>query len=58
MIGRPSEEVFEEVAYVAYHLHWPYDQIMRLDHRERRQWADEVAKINTRLNELAAGDGA
>jgi hypothetical protein len=43
--------VFEEVAYIAYYLHWPYDQIMALEHRERRQWVAEVAKLNTRSTE-------
>jgi len=43
--------MFEEVAYVAYHFHWPYDQIMNLEHVERRRWVDEIAKMNTRINE-------
>ncbi len=50
-MGYPSERLFEEVAYLAYHFHWPYDQIMRLEHRERQRWVDEVAKINRRFNE-------
>ena len=52
MTGYPSERLYEEVAYLAYHFHWPYDQIMRLDHRERQRWVNEVAKINRRLNEV------
>ncbi len=51
MIGYPSERLFEEVAYIAYHLHWPYDQIMTLEHLERQRWVGEVARINERLNE-------
>jgi hypothetical protein len=43
--------LFEEVAYIAYHFHWPYEQIMTLEHLDRRQWVDEIAKINRRLNE-------
>ncbi|MGH8609191.1 MAG: DUF6760 family protein [Gammaproteobacteria bacterium] len=50
-MGYPSDGIYEEVAYVAYHFHWPYEQIMSLDHVERRRWVEEVAKINTRLNE-------
>ncbi|MCB9101759.1 MAG: hypothetical protein H6632_19650 [Anaerolineales bacterium] len=49
--GYPSDRLREEVAYLAYHFHWPYDQIMRLEHRERLWWVQEVAKINTRLME-------
>ena len=39
------------MAYVAYHLHWPYDEVMALDHRERRRWVAEIAQINQRLND-------
>lgn len=51
MIGYPSDRLFEEVAYISYHFHWPHDQIMALEHRERLLWADEIAKINRRMNE-------
>jgi hypothetical protein len=54
VIGHPSDELFEEVAYVAYHFHWPYDDVMALDHRERRRWAEEIAQINERLTRQAA----
>jgi hypothetical protein len=49
-IGYPSAELFEEVAYVAYHFHWPYSDLMNLDHLERRRWLQEIAKINERIN--------
>lgn len=39
------------MAYVAYHFHWPYSEIMQMDHSERQRWVDEVIAINTRLNE-------
>jgi hypothetical protein len=51
MIGYHLDILFEEVAYVAYYLHWPHDQIMRMEHRERRSWVKEVAKINQQLND-------
>jgi len=47
----PSDRLHEEVAYLAYHFHWPYREVMRLDHRERQRWVEEVARINQRLNE-------
>ena len=28
------------------YLHWPYEQVMRLDHRERRRWVEQVATMN------------
>lgn len=51
-IGYPSAELFEEVAYVAYHFHWSYTELMNLDHLERHRWMQEIAKINERLNEM------
>lgn len=53
MTGYPSDRLFEEVAYLAYHFHWPYDQVMGMEHHERQQWVREVAKINQRLNDAA-----
>jgi uncharacterized protein DUF6760 len=43
--------LFEEVAYIAYHFHWQYEQIMALEHRERQRWVEEIAKINKRFND-------
>jgi hypothetical protein len=39
------------VAYLAYYLHWPYSQIMSLNHLERRRWSREVARLNERIND-------
>jgi len=50
-LGYPLEHLFEEVAYIAYHFHWSPEQILSLEHRDRRQWIDEIARINRRLNE-------
>jgi hypothetical protein len=51
MTGYPSDRLFEEVAYISYHFHWPYEQIMQLEHHERQQWVAEIASINRRLTE-------
>jgi hypothetical protein len=48
--------LFEEVAYVAYHFHWPYEEILSLDHGERRRWVAEIATINERLNESTSDE--
>ena len=55
-LGRRPDRLFEEVAYLAYYFHWPYRQIMSLDHRERQRWAREVAKMNERINAAADED--
>lgn len=49
MMGYPSERLHEEVAYIAYHFHWPRDQIMGLEHHERQRWVAEIARMNTRM---------
>jgi hypothetical protein len=51
--GYPLDRLYEEVAYLAYHFHWPPDSLLDLDHAERRRWVDEVASINRRLNDSA-----
>lgn len=51
VLSYPPERLREEIAYIAYYLHWPYEQVMAMEHRERQQWVAEVAKINQRLNE-------
>ena len=45
MMGYPSNVLFEEVAYLAYHVHWSYGDVMHLEHPERRRWVQEVRKL-------------
>jgi hypothetical protein len=45
----------EEVAFLAYYLHWPYEEIVNLDHRERQRWVAEVSRINKQINDSARG---
>ena len=52
-IGYPSARLLEEVAYIAFHFHWPYDQVMDLEHGERQWWVAEIAKLNRRLSAAA-----
>lgn len=28
------------------HLHWSYDEVMALDHRERQRWVAEISRMN------------
>jgi hypothetical protein len=49
--GYPSERLYEEVAYIAYYFHWPVEQVMSMEHRERQRWVAEIARINERLNQ-------
>jgi len=40
------ERLFEEVAYVAYHFHWPLEEIVDLEHPLRQRFVKEIAAIN------------
>ena len=50
MTGYPLDRLHEEVAYVAWHLHWSYQEVMGMEHTERLRWVDEVAALNQRLS--------
>lgn len=50
MIGYPLDQAYREVAFIAYHFHWPHDDIMKLEHRERRKWVAEISDINRRMS--------
>ncbi|GAA1055461.1 hypothetical protein GCM10017608_34760 [Agromyces luteolus] len=47
----PADRIHEEVAYVAYHFHWSLEDILDMEHTARRRYVQEIAAINTRLNE-------
>lgn len=47
----PEEMLYEETAFLAYYLHWSHDQIMELDHKERRRWCKQVSKINKKISD-------
>lgn len=42
--------MYEEVAFIAYHLHWSHAEIMNLEHGERQRWVEEVSRINKQLS--------
>jgi hypothetical protein len=45
------DRLHEEMAYIAYHFHWALGDLLDLEHADRRRYADEIARINTRMNE-------
>ena len=49
--GYPLEQLYEEVAFVAYHFNWDHDDVLNLPHWERRRWCVEISRINERMNE-------
>ena len=50
VVGYPLKALYEEVAFVAYHFHWPHETILNLEHAERRRWVQEISALNERLN--------
>ena len=45
----PSDALYEEVAYIAYHFHWPLEDLLNLEHAERHKWIEQISKINRKL---------
>jgi len=50
-MGYPLDQLNEEVAFIAYHFHWSPEQIMNLEHRDRRNWVERISALNVRANE-------
>ena len=46
-----AERLYEEVAYVAYYLHWSRDEILDLEHPERQRFVAQIAALNTRIQQ-------
>ena len=49
----PLEQLYEEVAYIAYYFHWPLKDILEMEHHDRRRWAEKIADINRKLTEVS-----
>jgi len=47
----PRSQLYNEVAYIAYHFHWPLDDILSMEHEERHIWLKEIARINREIND-------
>jgi len=50
-VTHDPDRLFEEVAYVAYHFHWPLHEILDLEHSLRQRFVEEIGRINRKLNE-------
>ncbi len=48
----PAERIYEEVAFIAYYLHWSHDDIMALPNGERQRWCREISNINRKMEEV------
>jgi len=48
--GYPAAQLYEEMAFIAYHFHWSHAELMDLDHGERRRWCRQISEVNRRLD--------
>ena len=47
----PQDKLFEEMAFLAYHFHWSYYEILNLEHSERINWCNKISEINKKINQ-------
>ena len=45
------DQIFEEVAYVAYYFHWELDKILDLPHSLRVRFIEEIGRIHRQMGE-------
>jgi hypothetical protein len=48
----PEDALWEEIAYLAYHLHWDLDRLLDLNHADRARLIRSVAELNDRAWEV------
>lgn len=46
IVTYPAERIHEEVAYLAYHFHWSFDEILDLEHADRLRYVEQIARLN------------
>ena len=44
----PEASLWEEISYLAYHLHWDLDALLDLEHADRTRLIRTVADLNRR----------
>jgi hypothetical protein len=54
MIRYPLDQLYREVAFVAYHFHWSQEEILEMEHRERHKWVQQISEINREINDSRA----
>jgi hypothetical protein len=48
ILGYPLDWVYQEVATLSMRVHWTYEDVLNLDHAERRRWIEEIVKLERR----------
>lgn len=50
IIGYPLDTLHEEVAFLAYYLHWRMEDLLSMEHADRRDWVAQVSELNRRVS--------
>ncbi|MHC1754026.1 MAG: DUF6760 family protein [Methanosarcina sp.] len=45
ILGYPLDQLHQEVALIAFHFHWSYEEIMYMEHQERHEWVQEIVRL-------------
>lgn len=46
----PQKELYEEAAFIAYYFHWSEEEVMGMEHGQRRRWCSEISAIHKKIN--------
>lgn len=41
------------MAFLSYYLHWQHDELLLMEHHDRREWVRQISAINSRINDTA-----
>ena len=47
MLRYPADAIWQEIAFLAYHLHWRLDDLLDLEHADRVRMVRAVSSLNT-----------
>ena len=50
-------DLWEEISFLAFHLHWDLDRLLSLEHADRQRLLSSVSAMNQQTWELAAMGG-
>ncbi len=51
----PEEELYREMSFISYYFHWGSEEVLSMEHTDRRKWCSEISKINQSLNPSGSG---
>ncbi len=43
------------MSFISYYFHWGSEEVLSMEHTDRRKWCSEISKINQSLNPSGSG---